>query len=169
MALRLRLIHSELDSRNTGAVVPRGCYNKIATGRPELLCPSLMEPIMFSKSLCTFLVGSLLALALGSPVAAQQAREADAKYAIPASDEGLLGEGPIRRYDWFRKLWQTKRSGWAELPPRLSYQETGRPGAAQASSIGVSGPAALVSFQQPCVVADRRAPPRLPDQKGRLS
>lgn len=34
-------------------------------------------------------------------------------YAIPATDEGLPGEGPIRRYDWFTKLWETKRAAWA--------------------------------------------------------
>lgn len=38
----------------------------------------------------------------------------DARYAIPATDDGLPGAGPIRRYDWFRKLWQDKRSGWAK-------------------------------------------------------
>ncbi|MDF1816621.1 MAG: GDSL-type esterase/lipase family protein, partial [Verrucomicrobiales bacterium] len=35
------------------------------------------------------------------------------KYTIPETDEGLPGAGPIRRYDWFRKLWEKKRSGWA--------------------------------------------------------
>ncbi len=34
-------------------------------------------------------------------------------YAIPATDDGLPGVGPIRRYDWFQNLWQKKRSGWA--------------------------------------------------------
>lgn len=37
----------------------------------------------------------------------------DPKYNIPATDDGLPGTGPIRRYDWFRKLWLEKRSGWA--------------------------------------------------------
>lgn len=32
---------------------------------------------------------------------------------IPASDDGLPGAGPIRRYDWFRKLWSQRRSEWA--------------------------------------------------------
>ena len=35
-------------------------------------------------------------------------------FEIPATDDGLPGEGPIRRYDWFRNLWRTKRSGWAK-------------------------------------------------------
>lgn len=33
--------------------------------------------------------------------------------AIPESDAGLPGDGPIRRYDWFRKLWLEKRTAWA--------------------------------------------------------
>ncbi len=35
------------------------------------------------------------------------------KFAIPATDEGLPGEGPIRRYQWFQNLWEKKRTGWA--------------------------------------------------------
>ncbi len=37
----------------------------------------------------------------------------DPKFQIPATDDGLPGAGPIRRYDWFGKLWAEKRSGWA--------------------------------------------------------
>jgi len=36
------------------------------------------------------------------------------KFAIPANDEGLPGEGPIRRYAWFKNLWEKKRTGWAK-------------------------------------------------------
>ncbi|MDC0143955.1 GDSL-type esterase/lipase family protein [Verrucomicrobia bacterium] len=36
------------------------------------------------------------------------------KFAIPANDEGLPGEGPIRRYQWFQNLWEKKRAGWAK-------------------------------------------------------
>jgi lysophospholipase L1-like esterase len=39
---------------------------------------------------------------------------ADSHFAIPESDEGLPGDGPIRRYEWFKKLWEHKRSGWAK-------------------------------------------------------
>lgn len=31
---------------------------------------------------------------------------------LPATDEGLPGQGPIRRYDWFRKLWTERRVRW---------------------------------------------------------
>ena len=40
--------------------------------------------------------------------------EAQSKFAIPATDEGLPGAGPIRRYGWFKNLWERKRSGWAK-------------------------------------------------------
>ncbi len=32
--------------------------------------------------------------------------------ALPETDEGLPGAGPIRRYDWFRNLWLQRRSAW---------------------------------------------------------
>ena len=38
---------------------------------------------------------------------------AASKFAIPATDDGLPGAGPIRRAAWFQKLWERKRSGWA--------------------------------------------------------
>ncbi|HEU5078018.1 MAG TPA: GDSL-type esterase/lipase family protein [Opitutaceae bacterium] len=38
----------------------------------------------------------------------------DAHYQLPATDDGLPGTGPIRRYDWFKKLWYEKRSAWAK-------------------------------------------------------
>jgi lysophospholipase L1-like esterase len=34
-------------------------------------------------------------------------------FALPASDEGLPGAGPIRRYDWFQQVWRERRSAWA--------------------------------------------------------
>jgi lysophospholipase L1-like esterase len=33
--------------------------------------------------------------------------------AIPATDDGLPGAGPIRRFDWFQKLWLERRTQWA--------------------------------------------------------
>jgi lysophospholipase L1-like esterase len=41
------------------------------------------------------------------------AASADSDVALPETNDGLPGEGPIRRYDWFRKLWQQKRSQFA--------------------------------------------------------
>ena len=34
-------------------------------------------------------------------------------YDIPATDDGLPGAGPVRRYDWFKKLWRERRTAWA--------------------------------------------------------
>ena len=33
---------------------------------------------------------------------------------IPASDDGQPGAGPIRRQDWFKKLWLEKRTAWSK-------------------------------------------------------
>jgi lysophospholipase L1-like esterase len=38
----------------------------------------------------------------------------DTRFQIPATDDGLPGAGPIRRYDWFRNLWAQRRSVWHE-------------------------------------------------------
>jgi lysophospholipase L1-like esterase len=59
--------------------------------------------------------GLLLGLASLSPGAAAQGRDAaEDRFAIPATDDGLPGAGPIRRYEWFQRLWRERRSAWAE-------------------------------------------------------
>ena len=35
------------------------------------------------------------------------------RFAIPATDDGLPGTGPIRRFEWFQTLWKQRRSVWA--------------------------------------------------------
>lgn len=37
---------------------------------------------------------------------------------IPASDVGLPGAGPLRRYDWFKDLWKSRRAAWAHQAER---------------------------------------------------
>src|SRR4051812_29986856 len=37
-----------------------------------------------------------------------------ASFDIPATDDGLPGAGPIRRYDWFKKTWNERRNAWAK-------------------------------------------------------
>jgi lysophospholipase L1-like esterase len=44
---------------------------------------------------------------------AASAEPAQERFTIPATDEGLPGAGPIRRYEWFQKLWRERRSAWA--------------------------------------------------------
>src|SRR5947208_16621713 len=53
---------------------------------------------------------SVFLLTAASPAVLAQA---DSRLQIPATDEGLPGSGPIRRYDWVRKLWLERRSVWA--------------------------------------------------------
>jgi lysophospholipase L1-like esterase len=62
----------------------------------------------------------LTALLLASPTASVLAQAAgtapvplNPHFAVPATNDGLPGIGPIRRYDWFLKLWQERRSRWA--------------------------------------------------------
>ena len=54
------------------------------------------------------------ALTLSNAAFAQTAPIAPADaFALPATDDGLPGVGPIRRYDWFQKLWRERRAAWA--------------------------------------------------------
>ncbi|MBD3673114.1 MAG: DUF1080 domain-containing protein [Planctomycetaceae bacterium] len=55
----------------------------------------------------------LLAIVLMAPCQISPV-QADEKYALPATDEGLPGEGTIRRYDWFKKLWENRRTEWSK-------------------------------------------------------
>jgi lysophospholipase L1-like esterase len=38
----------------------------------------------------------------------------EARWEIPATNDGLPGAGPIRRYDWFRKVWTERRAAWGQ-------------------------------------------------------
>jgi len=64
------------------------------------------------KPILPFLIlAGLVALPELAPVQAQPAT--DARFQIPATDDGLPGAGPIRRYDWFKNLWAQRRATWA--------------------------------------------------------
>jgi lysophospholipase L1-like esterase len=66
---------------------------------------------------CVVLLALSLSLLIGAAGLRAQNNAPDARstahFQIPATDEGLPGEGPIRRYDWFRKLWTERRTAWA--------------------------------------------------------
>src|SRR5262245_26754662 len=47
------------------------------------------------------------------PASGQETKAAASRFQIPDSDEGLPGAGPIRRQDWFKKLWSERRASWA--------------------------------------------------------
>ena len=55
----------------------------------------------------------VLGASLASPVHVGAVNQAADRLAIPATDEGLPGAGPIRRDEWFQRLWRERRSGWA--------------------------------------------------------
>lgn len=66
----------------------------------------------------TPLLASLLALSTLIPVPRGWSQDAtssgtNTRFEIPATDDGLPGTGPIRRYDWFRKLWAQRRAEWS--------------------------------------------------------
>ena len=67
-----------------------------------------------------FLTASFGMLAL-SPAQTLQAQEVAAQevavaspFALPATDDGVPGAGPIRRADWFQRLWVTRRTAFSE-------------------------------------------------------
>jgi lysophospholipase L1-like esterase len=58
-------------------------------------------------ALCALLLSPL------SPTRAQDDSARESRLAIPKTDDGLPGSGPIRRYDWFQKLWLARRTAWS--------------------------------------------------------
>ncbi|GAA5509315.1 GDSL-type esterase/lipase family protein [Novipirellula caenicola] len=60
---------------------------------------------------------ALLTLVIGWPLAAQGQENATAdrasRFQLPATDQGLAGEGPLRRYDWFQNVWRKRRETFA--------------------------------------------------------
>src|SRR6266853_3477481 len=71
--------------------------------------PKLMKS---ASRISLWLASALMVFsALAQPSAPTQGQES---FQIPATDDGLPGAGPIRRQDWFHKLWAERRSGWAK-------------------------------------------------------
>ncbi len=66
------------------------------------------SPLRFAVPFVAFLF-------LGSVAAGLYAEEKPALgIQLPATDDGLPGAGPIRRYDWFQGLWIQKRTQWSQ-------------------------------------------------------
>ncbi len=40
------------------------------------------------------------------------------RFTLPETNDGLAGDGPIRRYDWFKNLWKKRRSEFALQHPQ---------------------------------------------------
>lgn len=70
----------------------------------------------YGRAISVSLAVLLLAAALLPDLSAAEtapAVESD-PYLLPATDDGLPGAGPLRRYDWFQNLWRQRRSAWAK-------------------------------------------------------
>lgn len=61
-----------------------------------------------------FLFFAAVFCGVASHADAEDARDFKNSLEIPATDEGLPGAGPIRRYAWFTSLWNRKRQAWAK-------------------------------------------------------
>lgn len=70
---------------------------------------------MKTHPLSFLLLVSILLSPLGTTTPLLGKEPADAsQFKIPATDDGLPGAGPIRRYDWFKNLWEKRRQMWAQ-------------------------------------------------------
>src|SRR5688572_24910716 len=66
-----------------------------------------------------FLFAGYLLFAAANPLFAQEKPAASqARFEIPATDDWLPGQGPIRRQDWLRKLWNERRTKWSTRAER---------------------------------------------------
>jgi lysophospholipase L1-like esterase len=67
---------------------------------------------MLSRAL-TIIVACVI-LHLGRPTVAESVKD----LSIPKTDDGLPGAGPIRRQDWFQKVWNTRRGEFLASSPK---------------------------------------------------
>jgi len=70
-----------------------------------------MKPTLCLRALILMLVFAVI----GIPRAQEKANStpSPSQFQIPETDDGLPGQGPIRRADWFRNLWKQRRTTWA--------------------------------------------------------
>lgn len=66
-----------------------------------------------SSSLCVVLLALSFTLGEFAPRAQDKPAPPVTRFDLPSTDDGLPGEGPIRRFDWFRSLWKERRARWA--------------------------------------------------------
>jgi lysophospholipase L1-like esterase len=58
-------------------------------------------------------LGLFLGTSACRPLAFADDEAAKVSVDLPATDDGLPGAGPIRRYDWFKNVWTQRRTAWA--------------------------------------------------------
>ena len=73
------------------------------------------------KTVFWFFLTAVVSLAIPAfPAAVASAcQTVQDEFVLPSTDDGLPGEGPIRRYDWFRNLWQNRRAQFASEATKL--------------------------------------------------
>jgi lysophospholipase L1-like esterase len=76
-----------------------------------MLHPTSHTPRRIGSAAALFVLGASIASASQATTTAPA--EARDRFTIPATDDGLPGAGPIRRYDWFQNVWRERRSAWA--------------------------------------------------------
>lgn len=72
-----------------------------------------LAPLLFAAASSTALPQTPAAAQPVPPARGASAAEPADRFAIPASDDALPGAGPIRRYEWFQRVWRERRSAWA--------------------------------------------------------
>lgn len=77
-----------------------------------------LASLLLASSLTAQSNAAAEAIASPSDLSSEASAKAEAlakegRFAIPATNDGLPGSGPIRRYDWFKKLWQERRATFA--------------------------------------------------------
>lgn len=96
--------------------VPKFALSQHDAGTQHLLrteCSS-RKAVMIRASMRLVLL-LLLSIAAASDSGLSILRADDARrYELPATDDGIPGAGPIRRYDWFKGLWKERRAAWAK-------------------------------------------------------
>jgi len=65
-----------------------------------------------SRSVYSLAFGLSLTLSGSVPTNSAIAQRSENDLTLPNTDDGLPGVGPLRRYDWFRNLWNEKRKQW---------------------------------------------------------
>lgn len=61
-----------------------------------------------------FVVTSVLAIGSSGIAVSAQDTKTDLQFVIPDTDDGIPGAGPIRRFEAFRKVWNSRRSAFAK-------------------------------------------------------
>jgi lysophospholipase L1-like esterase len=71
-----------------------------------------LTPVAAAIGLLALLPG-MRAAASAPQLTDAPAAPADSRFQLPPTDDGLPGAGPLRRGDWFKKLWVERRTAWA--------------------------------------------------------